>query len=164
MRRTDVPSTPYDASLARLATQRAEREEAARARAELLANLTGDSMVEMGREIVHGGRGFCFNCHSIGGEGGGTQGPNLEGVGARAATRVPGLSAAQYLAQSLYEPSAYVVDGFAPSMPAATEPPIAIDDLEILTVIAYLQTLGGTRTVEPGMEARQLVPGQEKTR
>ncbi len=164
LRRPALASTPHDVALDRLAEQRAQRAEAERQRAELLANLTGEAMVEMGREIVHGGRGFCFNCHSIGAEGGGTQGPNLEGIGERAASRVEGLSAAQYLAQSLYEPEAFVVEGFAPTMPVATERPIGIDDLEILMVIAYLETLGGRRTVEPGMKALELVPGSEKSR
>ncbi len=156
--RTTVETTPYAATELRLAGLRAERAEAKRQRAELMSNLTAEKMVALGREIVHGGRGFCFNCHAIGGEGGGTQGPNLEAIGKSAAERVAGLSAAQYLAQSLFQPEAFVVTGFAPTMPVATGPPIGLDDVEILMVIAYLETLGGEQTVEPGMTASELVP------
>ena len=37
-------------------------------------------------------------------------------------------------------------------MTPADEPPISLDDDEILMVVAYLQSLGGTATVTPGME------------
>ena len=37
--------------------------------------------------------------------------------------------------------------GFNPGMPVINKPPIGLTDQEILCVIAYLQTLGGTATV-----------------
>jgi len=40
-------------------------------------------------------------------------GPSLAGVATRAQTRVPGLSAEAYLRQSILDPNAYVVEGFA---------------------------------------------------
>ena len=102
-------------------------------------------MVKVGREIMEG-KGLCLTCHTIG-KTGALRFPDLEGVGARAKTRVPGLSDVEYLAQSLYEPTAFVVPGFPPAMPAVNKPPIGLTDQEILCVIAYLQTLGGTPTV-----------------
>jgi hypothetical protein len=57
------------------------------------------------------------------------------------------LNDVEYLAQSMYEPTAYVVEGFPPAMPPINKPPIGLTDQEILCVIAYLQTLGGTSTV-----------------
>ena len=60
---------------------------------------------------------------------------------------MPGLSDVEYFAQSLYEPTAYVVAGFPPAMPPINKPPIGLTDQEILCVIAYLQSLGGTPTV-----------------
>jgi hypothetical protein len=69
------------------------------------------------------------------------------GRAVRAKTRVPGLSDVEYLAQSMYEPSAYVVEGFPPAMPPMNQPPFGLTDQEILCVIAALQTLGGTPTV-----------------
>jgi hypothetical protein len=53
----------------------------------------------------------------------------------------------EYLAQSLYDPSAYIVPGFNPGMPVINKPPIGLSDQEIRAVIAYLQSLGGTATV-----------------
>ena len=47
----------------------------------------------------------------------------------------------------MYDPNAYVVEGFVAGMPNVARPPIALNDQEILTVIAYLQSLGGTPTV-----------------
>ncbi len=60
---------------------------------------------------------------------------------------MPGLSDVDYLAQSLYEPSAFIVPGFNPGMPVINKPPIGLTDEEILAVIAYLQSLGGKVTV-----------------
>jgi hypothetical protein len=57
------------------------------------------------------------------------------------------LSDVEYLAQSIYEPDSYIVEGFNPGMPVINMPPIGLTDQEILVVIAYLQSLGGTPTV-----------------
>jgi hypothetical protein len=57
------------------------------------------------------------------------------------------LSEIDYLAQSLYEPNTFIVPGFNPGMPTINKPPIGLTDQEILCVIAFLQTLGGTPTV-----------------
>ena len=102
-------------------------------------------MVKVGREIMEG-KGLCLTCHTIG-KTGALRFPDLAGIGARAKSRVPGMSDVEYLAQSLYEPDAFVVPGFNPAMPAINQPPIGLTDQEILCVIAYLQTLGGTPTV-----------------
>jgi hypothetical protein len=109
------------------------------------ADLTTPEMVEIGREISEG-KGLCRTCHTIG-QTGALRFPDLAGVAGRAAERVPGLSALDYLAQSLYEPDSYIVEGFNPGMPVINRPPIGLTDQEILTVIAYLQSLGGTPTV-----------------
>ena len=52
-----------------------------------------------------------------------------------------------YFAQAMYDPNGFVVPGFNPGMPVINKPPIGLTDQEILCVIAYLQTLGGTPTV-----------------
>jgi len=102
-------------------------------------------LVKVGRELMEG-KGLCLTCHSIG-KTGALRFPDLAGIGGRAATRVPGLSDVEYLAQSMYEPVAFVVPGFPPAMPAVNKPPIGLNDQEILAVMAYLQTLGGTATI-----------------
>jgi hypothetical protein len=102
-------------------------------------------MAKIGREIMEG-KGICLTCHTIG-KTGALRFPDLGGIGATAKTRVAGLSDVEYLAQSLYEPFAFVVPGFPPAMPPVNQPPIGLTDQEILCVIAALQSLGGTPTV-----------------
>jgi hypothetical protein len=108
-------------------------------------DLTTDEMVEIGREVTET-QGLCRTCHTIG-QTGALRFPDLAGVATRAQTRVPGLSDVEYFAQSMYEPDAFVVPGFNPGMPTINRPPIGLTDQEILCVMAYLQTLGGTPTV-----------------
>ena len=110
------------------------------------ADLTTADMVKVGREVMDN-KGLCFTCHTIGKTEGPLRFPDLAGVDERAKTRVAGLSDVEYFAQTLYEPNAFVVPGFNPGMPVINKPPIGLTDQEILCVIAYLQTLGGTATV-----------------
>jgi len=110
------------------------------------ADLTTEEMVEVGRGIAEG-KGLCRTCHTIGQTAGALRFPDLAGVAARALVRVPGLSDVEYFAQSLYEPDSFIVPGFNPGMPTINRPPIGLTDQEILTVIAYLQSLGGTPSV-----------------
>jgi hypothetical protein len=111
----------------------------------LRADLTTADMVTVGRQIMEG-KGLCLTCHTIG-KSGALRFPDLDGVASRAATREPGLSEVEYLAKSIYAPDSYIVPGFNPGMPVINKPPIGLTDQEILCVIAYLQTLGGTATV-----------------
>ena len=108
-------------------------------------NASTADMVKIGRGIMEG-KGLCLTCHTIG-KTGALRFPDLAGVDVRAKSRVPGLSDVEYFAQSLYEPTAYVVEGFPPAMPPMNQPPFSLTDQEILCVIAALQTLGGTPTV-----------------
>jgi mono/diheme cytochrome c family protein len=111
----------------------------------LRTDLTTEDMVKVGREIVEG-KGICLTCHTIG-KSGALRFPDLAGVDARAKAREPGLSDVEYFAQAMYEPNAFIVPGFNPGMPTINKPPVGLTDQEILCVIAYLQTLGGTPTV-----------------
>ena len=111
----------------------------------LSAELTTADMVKVGRQIAEG-KGLCVTCHTIG-KSGALRFPDLAGIGGRAKTRIPGMSDVDYLAQSMYEPNVFIVEGFNPGMPEIHKPPIGLSDEEILTVIAYLQSLGGTPTV-----------------
>jgi mono/diheme cytochrome c family protein len=109
------------------------------------ADLTTADMVKVGREVMDT-KGLCFTCHTIG-KSGALRFPDLDGVAVRAQNRVPGLSQVEYFAQTLYEPEKFIVPGFNPGMPTINKPPIGLTDQEILCVIAYLQTLGGTASV-----------------
>ena len=111
----------------------------------LQTDMTTADMAKVGREIMEG-KGLCMTCHTIG-KSGALRFPDLDGIGVRAASRVPGMSDIDYLAQSMYAPDSYIVEGFNPGMPAINKPPIGLTDQEILTVIAALQSLGGTPTV-----------------
>jgi cytochrome c len=111
----------------------------------LTGDLTTADMVKIGQEIMQG-KGLCLTCHTIG-KTGALRFPDLDGIGQRAKSRVPGMNDVDYLAQSMYEPTAFVVPGFPPAMPPINKPPIGLTDQEILCVIAALQTLGGTPTV-----------------
>jgi len=109
------------------------------------SEMTTADMVKVGRTIMSG-KGLCLTCHTVG-KTGALRFPDLQGVAERAKTRVQGLSDVEYFAQSLYEPTAYVVPGFPPAMPPMNQPPFSLTDQEILCVIAALQTYGGTPTV-----------------
>ena len=76
----------------------------------------------------------CAACH--GAENG--AGPALTGMGERAATRVDGMSAEDYLHESIVDPSAYVVDGFADIMPKGFADQFS--DQELSDLVAYILT------------------------
>jgi mono/diheme cytochrome c family protein len=109
------------------------------------SDMNQEEMVTVGQEIV-GGKGTCMGCHTIGSDKPGRF-PDLGGIGMRAGKRKPGMNDVEYLAESLYEPNSYIVEGYTPGMPNIHKSPIGLSDEEILTVIAYLQSLGGEVTV-----------------
>ena len=111
----------------------------------LRTDMTTADMATVGREIMEG-KGLCLTCHTIG-KSGALRFPDLDGVAVRAQSRIPGMTDIDYFAQSMYEPDSYIVEGFSPGMPVINKPPIGLTDQEILSVIAALQSLGGTPTV-----------------
>ena len=115
------------------------------AETEMGASMTTAELVAAGEQIA-GGKGTCLGCHTMSGETGGRF-PDLASIGSVAGSRKEGMSDVEYLAESLYEPNTYIVEGFLPGMPEVDVPPIDLSDQEILAVIAYLQSLGGTPTV-----------------
>ncbi len=80
----------------------------------------------------------CFACHTIEGVPGavGQLGPELTHVATTGATR-KGLSAEEYIRESIENPSAFVVDGFAPIMPSLRG---AMGDAEFEDLVAFLLT------------------------
>ena len=115
-------------------------------------NMTTEELVTAGEQIV-AGKGTCLTCHTMG-QTGSLRFPDLAGIGARAGSSVDGYTDVEYLAESLYEPNTFIVEGFAGGMPAVSRPPINLSDDEILAVIAYLQSLGGEPSVTPATELR----------
>lgn len=113
---------------------------------ELSADMGTEEMVEVGRKIF-ANKGTCTTCHAVE-EGEGTgRFPNLHDVGATAGERREDYSDVEYLAESLYQPNEYVVEGYNPAMPQIDQPPVDLSDREIKAVIAYLQSLGGTPSI-----------------
>lgn len=131
------------------------------------SDMTTAEMVKIGQQIMQG-KGLCLTCHTVG-KTGALRFPDLGGIAVRAKTRVDGLSDVEYLAQSLYEPTAFVVPGFPPAMPPMNQPPFGLTHEEILCVIAALQTYGGTPTVtlktthkySPGAAAPSATPAPD---
>ncbi len=95
---------------------------------------------EEGDPVARGRQVFissgCGGCHTIEGISTGTAGPNLTKIGETAATRQPGLSAEQYLRESIVNPSAFMVEGYQPIMPATFGQTLNQQQLEDL--IAFL--------------------------
>ncbi len=90
-------------------------------------------------------KGGCATCHILGPQG---RGPDLQGVGGRAASRKAGMSAKAYLLESLIQPGAYVVEGFPNIMQPMNRPPVALNRSELWATVAYLQSLGGAVDVK----------------
>ena len=80
----------------------------------------------------------CANCHepNLFGQ---RLGPPLDHIGPVAANRRPGLSAEEYIRQSILDPGAYVVPGYQDSMPRDLGRDLAPTDLDAL--VAYLLSL-----------------------
>jgi mono/diheme cytochrome c family protein len=104
-------------------------------------NVTPAQLVKAGEEIYQT-KGTCEICHRIGQKG--TRAPDLAGVGGRAAKMKPGMTAKQYIVESLLNPNAVIVEGYPPIMPAVDKPPIALNRSELWALTAFLQSLGGT--------------------
>jgi len=80
----------------------------------------------------------CSTCHSIDGTSG--LGPSLQGIGTTAGARVPGLSAGEYITQSIIDPDAFVVDGFPSGLMPQTFRE-SLTDQQLADVISYLLTI-----------------------
>lgn len=66
-------------------------------------------------------------------------GPSLNEAGLVGGKRVPGMSAEDYLRQSITDPDAYVVPGYPDSMPRGIDGGLSPEDLAAL--VAYLASL-----------------------
>jgi cytochrome c553 len=82
----------------------------------------------------------CSTCHRIiSGQSAFSIGPNLAGIGERAENRLEGLTANEYLLQSIVEPRGYVVNGYRDIM--YSEYKTHLSNQDILDLVAYLRSL-----------------------
>lgn len=115
----------------------------------LAADAPAEDFIKAGQDIFYGNKGNCATCHEIGKKG--ERCPDLAGVGARAETRLKeerykgkATNGVEYLVESLHDPTIYVVEGYQPSMPPVGR---QLSDLEVVAVVAFLQSQGGEVTV-----------------
>ena len=102
--------------------------------------------VSASREIWDDGGGVigggCQECHSL--DGSEKTVPPFEiaptwlGVSLRAGDRVPGLSAEEYLRESIVDPAAYIVEGYSDHMPKGFRFLLSEEDIDSL--IAFILT------------------------
>lgn len=110
---------------------------------------TKQDLVAVGQKLFFG-KGQCALCHSIG-ESETARCPNLEGIGAKLSR--------EFIYESLTRPDAYIYKQyefsppkpFAAQMPQINRPPVGLSDNELLAVIAFVQSTGGSEyvTVDP---------------
>jgi mono/diheme cytochrome c family protein len=83
----------------------------------------------------------CIACHTITAvpEARGTVGPKLDGIGTRAATRKSGYTADAYIKESIEQPGAYVVEGYANVMPPDIRD--RMSDQDFVDLVSYLESL-----------------------
>ena len=94
-----------------------------------------------GEELFRQGIGAappCITCHALA-RGGFSLGPPMEGIAARAATRIAGLSAEGYLRQSILDPQAFTAPGFRPIM--YPDYALHLADQDVADLIAFLMGL-----------------------
>jgi len=114
----------------------------------LAADAPAEDFIKAGQDIFYG-KGTCALCHEIGKKG--ERCPDLAGVGERAGTRIKeagykgkATDGAEYLVESVMDPTAYVVEGYQPSMPPVGR---QLSDLELVAVVSFLQSQGSEVTV-----------------
>ena len=81
----------------------------------------------------------CITCHSLDADVV-LVGPPHGGVATRAETAVSGMSAAEFLEQSIVEPDAVITDGFSPGVMYQNHGS-DLTDQEVADLVAFLETL-----------------------
>jgi mono/diheme cytochrome c family protein/predicted small lipoprotein YifL len=99
----------------------------------------GEQLYNLPTLGASGGAPGCAACHSPL-EGTVIVGPSHFGVGTAAATRVEGMSAEEYLRESIVNPNAYIVDGFVADIMYQLYGE-QLSEEDIADLVAYLLTL-----------------------
>jgi mono/diheme cytochrome c family protein len=101
---------------------------------------------ERGRQIWDDGGGVlsgggCSECHSLDGSESTVvvvKAPTWQGISGRAGDRVTGLSAEEYLRESIVDPAAYIVESYPDYMPKGFR--ILLSEEDIDNLVAFLLT------------------------
>ena len=96
--------------------------------------------VRAGRRIYETGGDSqipCLTCHTL--DGTTLVGPSFQDLPERAGSRISGMSAEEYLRQSILNPGAYIVEGFQNSMNANYGEFLSEEDIDNVT--AFLMSL-----------------------
>ena len=104
-------------------------------------SLPAEPVAELSEQEQQGKRLFsqyCGACHSIVGEAT-IVGPAMAGSATRAETRIEGMSAQDYLIESILDPGAYLVDGFDNLMPTTWGTSLTGEEMD--AIIAFMLTL-----------------------
>ena len=99
----------------------------------------GQEATERGKALFFREDIGCFRCHTVAGTGG-TRGPDLTRVAARAGERVPGLSPEQYLQEKVKSGASYqfTVPEYVPIMPSFGQ---ILSEEQVEDLVAYLLSL-----------------------
>ena len=99
----------------------------------------GSAAIERGQAVLT--LAGCVACHTIEGIPGaqGQLGPDLTHIATVGGTRISGLSAEEYIRQSINDPTSLVVDGFAPLMPPNIRSAITDEAMEDLVAFLLVQ-------------------------
>lgn len=99
---------------------------------------TGEELFQRTQQIA--GAPTCRTCHVVTADERPVVGPSLHSIASVATSRVPGLSAEDYLRQSIMAPDDYIVEGYQPGiMPWTYEQTLTQEQIDQL--VAYLMTL-----------------------
>jgi cytochrome c peroxidase len=88
------------------------------------------------------GKGICYTCHTIDGISEGLIGPDLTHIGTDAANRQPGVSARDYITESIREPEAFVAEGVERAPPGLMTAALTanLSDAEVGALVDFLLT------------------------
>jgi nitric oxide reductase subunit C len=95
--------------------------------------------VAAGEKVFNEAAPACTTCHSLE-PGKNLVGPSLATIGSDAASRVPGQSAEDYMRESIVDPNAFLVDGYAANLMTGTYGS-QLSEEQIQDLVAYLLAL-----------------------
>jgi cytochrome c2 len=103
------------------------------------SNKEEEAAIAAGQDIFETGGAVqipCMTCHSL--DGTTLVGPSLQGISERAATRIDGVAAEDYIRQSIQQPWQFVAPGYSDAMPKTYGERLSEEDVDHL--VAFLMT------------------------